>query len=83
MAAPSKFDAATLTAIMESKRKGQTDAQAARHAGIGARTLRSWLRAGRSGDDEFVQLSQAYTRSVEQYRKERTRQIVAAAGMAA
>ena len=83
MAAPSKFDATTLTAIMQSKRKGQTDAQAAKHAGIGARTLRSWLNAGRNGDDEFSQLSQAYTRSVEEYRKERTRQIVKAAGIAA
>ena len=83
MAAPSRFDATTLTAIMQSKRKGQTDAQAAKHAGIGARTLRTWLTAGRNGNDEFSPLFQAHTRAIEEYRKERTRQIVKAARIAA
>ena len=83
MAAATKFDAESITAIITAKRNGKTDEQSAKAAGISARTLRAWLTAGRNGNHEFHPLLEAYIRAVSECRKERTKQILKAAGIAA
>lgn len=48
----SKLTETVFRRLVESARKGSSYKQAARRAGVGARTLRRWLRMGRRNEDE-------------------------------
>ena len=70
-----------MTAIVKAKRHGLTDRQASHEAHISDRTLRNWLSNGRSGCEPFAKFAAVYDAAVAHYQRERTKQILAAAGM--
>jgi len=80
---PSKFDVPVVSALIAAKRKGATDADAARQAGVNLRTLGEWLAKGRTGSEEFHAFARGFDQAVQSYRKEKVRAIARAAGMIA
>ena len=56
---PCAFTPARLVALFRAVADGESREDAARSAGISKRTLQRWIKAGRDGDERFVELAAA------------------------
>jgi hypothetical protein len=75
---PTKFTLPAALAIVTALCEGGRLEDAARAAGVGPSTLKSWLTLGRRGDDRFALLAQAITAASAQGRdRERDRVLFA------